>query len=190
MEVRQSGNESSDDEEETEVQLVDSEEDFFSASSACSKLYFLQSRYIYFDEAPLGVAAPAAAGWTAHIQQRMGEAHTSKRLDDNTGGSLYDAAVLLARHLLRVEPDSSFRGARALELGAGPGLTAMVAAMLAGPAGRVVATDGNDMIVQLAAQNFEALAAAAPGAAVPQAARSPRSALPSTTPAVARAPLC
>ena len=164
--------ESSDEDEETEVQLVDSEEDFFSASSACSKLYFLQSRYIYFgEEAPVGAAAPAAVGWTAHIQQRMGEAHTAKRLDDNTGGSLYDAAVLLARHLLRSEPSASLRGARALELGAGPGLTAMVAAMLAGPTGRVVATDGNDMIVRLAAQNFEALAAATPGVSVPQAAR-------------------
>ncbi len=156
--------------EETEVQLVDSEEDFFSASSACSKLYFLQCRYIYFEEAPVVVAVPAA-GWTAHIQQRMGEAHTTKRLDDNTGGSLYDAAILLARYLLRSEQSTSIRGARALELGAGPGLTAMVAAMLAGPEGHVVATDGNDMIVRLAAQNFEALAAAAPGVSVPQAAR-------------------
>ena len=119
-------------------------------------------------------------GWTVHLQQRMGEAHSQQRLHDNTGGSLYDAAILLAKHLLRSTSEAAtrYRGMRALELGAGPGLPAVVAAMLAGKDGHAVATDGNEMIAHLAAHNFSALAGASPGIAVPKAARSPPRTVP------------
>lgn len=160
--------------EEPEVQLVESEADFFSASSASSKLYFLHSRYIFFDEGSFGTQLDLngiSRGFTVHLQQRMNEAHTEQRLDDNTGSSVYDASVLLARHLFRTVPPARYDGTRILELGAGPGLPAVVASLLAGSNGHVVATDGNDMITRLSAHNFEMLAAAWPAIAVPKAVR-------------------
>jgi predicted nicotinamide N-methyase len=144
-------------EDDIQVQIVENEEDFFEAASACSKLYFLRSRHVFFHEIKPPSEGTDFPGITINLQQSMEEVHDQQRLDDNTGGSLYDAAILLSRYMFRVEA-GNMNGFRVLELGAGPGLVSMVAAMLSGPEGYVVATDGNSMVVQLAAQNFRSFA--------------------------------
>ena len=71
---------------------------------------------------------------------------------NETGGAVYDAGVVLSRWLC--SQPAVVRGLPVLELGCGPGLTALVAAALG--AAEVLATDMDDSALALARDNLEA----------------------------------
>lgn len=66
------------------------------------------------------------------------------------GASVYDAAFVLADHLHR--GGAPLGGKRVVELGTGPGLVAVAAAMLG--AAEVVATDGDEELLSLTEENL------------------------------------
>jgi len=67
------------------------------------------------------------------------------------GASVYDAAFVLADHLHR--GGVSLNGKRVVELGTGPGLVAVAAAILG--AAEVVATDGDEELLSLTEENLD-----------------------------------
>ena len=68
----------------------DTEEEFFAAASANGACYFRNERHIVIDEPAL---AERDATVFAFRQRGEGQHH----LADNTGGAIYDAAILLGR---------------------------------------------------------------------------------------------
>jgi predicted nicotinamide N-methyase len=67
------------------------------------------------------------------------------------GASVYDAAFVLADHLHR--GGVPLEGKRVVELGTGPGLVAVAAAILG--AAEVIATDGDEELLNLTAENLD-----------------------------------
>ena len=67
------------------------------------------------------------------------------------GAAVYDAAYVLAEYLER-HPEL-VNGNRVLELGAGPGLVGIVAGLLG--AEKVIVTDGDETVVELAQRNID-----------------------------------
>ena len=90
------------------------------------------------------------AGTVYRVIQRGSE---QEIVSDNTGGAVYDAAIVLSRYLAAVEAPH-MQGTSLLELGSGPALVSMIAARLVGDSGYVCATDGDEKTVTLAAENL------------------------------------
>ena len=135
----------------------DTEEQFFAAASKCAALYFLPERRIYFDNASL--TPPATATLPGHagrgaMYRILQRGSPQDVVLDNTGGAVYDAAIVLSRYLAATEA-GNMQGKTVLELGCGPGLVTMVAARLVGPTGYACATDGDACTVELAAENLK-----------------------------------
>jgi predicted nicotinamide N-methyase len=89
------------------------------------------------------------AGKRIEVQQEMAKA-TSK----STGTSVWEASVVLSEYMQNGLPKGYWNGKRVLELGAGTGFTSIVAAALG--AQKVVVSDGNARVLQLASQNAAA----------------------------------
>ncbi|KAJ1477197.1 putative methyltransferase-domain-containing protein [Baffinella frigidus] len=140
------GSGSDSDDDLSHLLRFDTEEEFFAAASANAACYFRSERHIVLDEEAL--ASPDATVFTFR-QRGEGKEH----LADNTGGAIYDAAILLGRHLARSEA-AVLKGARVLELGSGPAFTAAVCARLIGEEGSLLATDGEPTSVELARENL------------------------------------
>lgn len=85
----------------------ETEEEFFAAASRCASLYFLPERRIVFGEASLQPPDMATCRdgqcATYTVIQRGSE---KEILDDNTGGALYDAAIVLSRYLAASEAEA------------------------------------------------------------------------------------
>jgi len=145
----------SDDDDMDNLLSFDTEEEFFAAASKCASLYFLKERRIFFEEKSLLVPGQSADGARQNgavyrVLQRGGE---QEIVQDNTGGAVYDAAIVLSRYLAAKEA-GKMQGKTVLELGCGPALVAMISARLVGGAGYVCATDGDEATVKLAKQNL------------------------------------
>mmetsp|Transcript_14079 Transcript_14079/g.48500 ORF Transcript_14079/g.48500 Transcript_14079/m.48500 type:complete len:190 (-) Transcript_14079:649-1218(-) len=139
-------------EDEYELLRFEDEEEFCAAASACADLYFLRTRNIYIDEESLVKSCldvNGQRGVAFLVDQRGSE---SEIVQDDTGGAVYDAAIVLSRFLCRQEA-GDMQGKNVLELGAGPALVSMAASILVGEKGYVLATDGNDNTVNLARMN-------------------------------------
>ena len=82
----------------------ETEEEFFAAASRCAALYFLPERRVWFREKSLQPASGGADCQSAlyRVIQRGSEREI---LADNTGGALYDAAIVLSRYLAAREAD-------------------------------------------------------------------------------------
>jgi len=83
----------------------ETEEEFFAAASRCAALYFLPERRVVFREKSLQPSSGGAECQSAlyRVIQRGSEREI---LADNTGGALYDAAIVLSRYLAAREAES------------------------------------------------------------------------------------
>ena len=82
----------------------DTEEDFFKAASKCASLYFLPERRIFFGEKAL-LPPGAVDGQSGSVYRVLQRGSEQEIVDDNTGGAVYDASIVLSRYLAVKEAD-------------------------------------------------------------------------------------
>mmetsp|Transcript_2423 Transcript_2423/g.5767 ORF Transcript_2423/g.5767 Transcript_2423/m.5767 type:complete len:109 (-) Transcript_2423:1312-1638(-) len=84
-------------EDEYELLRFEDDDEFCAAASACADLYFLQRRKIYIDGDSLVkkfANVDEKKGMVFLVDQRGSE---SEIVQDDTGGAVYDAAIVLSR---------------------------------------------------------------------------------------------